>query len=154
MTAVLQRVAEAAVAVDGKTVGSCNGGLLILLGVAEGDAEEDALLLANKIAKLRIFSDEAGKMNLSISDVHGEALVISNFTLLANYKHGNRPDYLGAAKPEAANALYEHFVALLSKTVGRVEKGVFGADMKVSLVNDGPVTLVLHSEVLKKTGKA
>ena len=154
MTAVIQRVAEAAVAVDGKTVGSCNGGLLILLGVAEGDTEEDALLLANKIARLRIFSDEAGKMNLSVSDVGGEALVISNFTLLANYKHGNRPDYLGAAKPEAANALYEHFVSLLSKSVGRVEKGVFGADMKVSLLNDGPVTLVLQSEVLKKTGKA
>jgi D-tyrosyl-tRNA(Tyr) deacylase len=154
MTAVIQRVSEAAVAVDGKTVGSCGRGLLILLGVAEGDGEEDALLLANKIAKLRIFSDEAGKMNLSVSDVGGEALVISNFTLLANYKHGNRPDYLGAAKPETANALYEHFVSLLSKTVGRVEKGVFGADMKVSLLNDGPVTLVLQSEVLKKTGKA
>ena len=154
MTAVIQRVSEASVAVDGKTVGSCKRGLLILLGVAEGDTEEDALLLANKIAKLRIFSDEAGKMNLSVTDIGGEALVISNFTLLANYKHGNRPDYLGAAKPEAANALYEHFVSLLSGAVSRVEKGIFGADMKVSLVNDGPVTLVMHSEVLKKTGKA
>ena len=154
MKAVIQRVTSAAVHVDGEEIGSCGHGLLILLGVATGDTEEDLDRMLQKMVKLRIFEDENGKMNKSVQDIDGEMLVVSQFTLLANYKHGNRPDYLGAAKPEAANALYEHFVALLSKTVGRVEKGVFGADMKVSLVNDGPVTLVLHSEVLKKTGKA
>lgn len=154
MTAVIQRVSEAAVAVNGERVGECGRGLLILLGVAEGDTKEDAILLANKIARLRIFSDEAGKMNLSAEDVGGEALVVSNFTLLASYKHGNRPDYLGAAKPAQANALYEYFTDLLSERLSHVGRGIFGADMRVSLVNDGPVTLVLQSEVLKKTGRA
>lgn len=154
MTAVIQRVSGAAVEVDASTVGACDKGLLILLGVAEGDSEEDARLLANKISRLRIFSDEAGKMNLSVTDVGGGALVISNFTLLANCKHGNRPDFFGAGKPDSANALYELFVSELAKSVSKVEKGIFGADMKVSLVNDGPVTILLKSEDLKKTGKA
>jgi D-tyrosyl-tRNA(Tyr) deacylase len=154
MTAVIQRVSSASVEVDASTVGACDKGLLILLGVAEGDSEEDARLLANKISRLRIFSDEAGKMNLSVTDVGGGALVISNFTLLANCRHGNRPDFFGAGKPDAANALYELFASELAKNVSKVEKGIFGADMKVSLVNDGPVTILLKSEDLKKTGKA
>ena len=107
MTAVTQIVSEAAVAVDGKTVGSCGRGLLILLGVAEGDTETDAELLCRKIVNLRIFQDENGKMNRSITDIDGQMLVVSNFTLLASYKKGNRPDYMGAAAPDEANALYD-----------------------------------------------
>ena len=150
MRAVIQRVSSASVAVDGKTVGSCERGYLILLGVAEGDTETDAELLCKKIAALRIFRDENDKMNLSIRDIDGEALVISQFTLLANYRHGNRPDFLASAKPDEANRLYEYFTQLLSRELRRVEHGIFGADMKVSLTNDGPVTICMDSEVLKK----
>jgi D-tyrosyl-tRNA(Tyr) deacylase len=123
---------------------------LILLGVAEGDTETDAELLCKKIAALRIFRDENDKMNLSIRDIDGEALVISQFTLLANYRHGNRPDFLASAKPDEANRLYEYFTQLLSRELRRVEHGIFGADMKVSLTNDGPVTICMDSDVLKK----
>ena len=150
MKAVIQRVSSASVAVDGNVVGSCEKGYLILLGVAQGDTELDAELLCKKIAALRIFRDENEKMNLSIRDIDGEALVISQFTLLANYKHGNRPDFLESAKPDEANCLYEYFKALLSKELRRVESGIFGADMKVSLTNDGPVTICMDSNVLKK----
>lgn len=150
MKAVIQRVANASVEVDGAVVGKCERGYLILLGVAEGDTETDAELLCRKIAGLRIFRDENDKMNLSIKDIDGEALVISQFTLLANYRHGNRPDFLGSAKPEEANRLYEYFKALLQKEIRRVESGIFGADMKVSLLNDGPVTICMDSEILKK----
>ena len=150
MKAVIQRVAHASVVVDDKTVGSCERGYLILLGVAQGDTEIDAELLCKKIAALRIFRDENDKMNLSVRDIDGEALVISQFTLMANYRHGNRPDFLESAKPEDANRLYEYFVELLSRELRRVEKGIFGADMKVSLLNDGPVTICMDSEVLKK----
>ncbi len=150
MKAVIQRVSSASVVVDGKTVGACERGYLILLGVAEGDTELDADLLAKKIAALRIFRDENEKMNLSIKDIDGEALVISQFTLLANYRHGNRPDFLESAKPEVANRLYEYFKSLLAKELRRVESGIFGADMRVSLVNEGPVTICMDSEVLKK----
>lgn len=150
MKAVIQRVANASVVVDGETVGSCGRGYLILLGVANGDSETDAELLAKKIASLRIFRDENDKMNLSIKDIDGEILVISQFTLLANYRHGNRPDFLESAKPEEANRLYEYFKELISHEVRRVECGIFGADMKVSLTNDGPVTICMDSEVLKK----
>lgn len=149
MKAVIQRVAHASVVVDGETVGSCKQGYMILLGVAEGDTELDAELLCRKIVNLRIFSDEAGKMNRSIKDIDGEMLVISQFTLLANYRHGNRPDFLGSAKPDEANRLYEYFMSLAAKEVRRVETGVFGAHMEVSLLNDGPVTIVMDSEVLK-----
>lgn len=149
MKAVLQRVTEASVKVDGELVGSCNAGLLILLGVAQGDTDEDAKLLVNKIANLRIFCDDAGKMNLSVKDIDGEALVISQFTLLANYRKGNRPDYLASAPVDEANRLYELFTSLLSEQLRRVEHGIFGADMKVSLLNDGPVTIVMDSDVLK-----
>lgn len=150
MRAVIQRVSSASVAVDGEVVGSCARGYLILLGVAEGDTELDAELLCKKIVALRIFRDENDKMNLSIRDIDGEALVISQFTLLANYRHGNRPDFLESAKPDEANRLYEYFTELLSRELRRVEHGIFGADMKVSLTNDGPVTICMDSEVLKK----
>ena len=119
-------------------------------GYTQGDTETDAELLCKKIAALRIFRDENDKMNLSVRDIDGEALVISQFTLMANYRHGNRPDFLESAKPEEANRLYEYFVELLSRELRRVEKGIFGADMKVSLLNDGPVTICMDSEVLKK----
>ena len=150
MRAVIQRVSGASVAVDGEVVGSCERGYLILLGVAEGDTEQDAELLCKKIAALRIFRDENDKMNLSVRDIDGEALVISQFTLLANYRHGNRPDFWASAKPDEAKRLYEYFTELLSRELRRVERGIFGADMKVSLTNDGPVTICMDSEVLKK----
>lgn len=148
MIAVLQRVSSASVTVDGCVCGKINNGLLILLGVKEGDTERDATLLADKISKLRIFSDDNGKMNLSVKDVLGSTLVISNFTLMANYKKGNRPDYMNGAKPDEANRLYEYFCDYIS-TLVPTERGIFGADMKVELLNDGPVTIVMDSEVLK-----
>ena len=150
MKAVLQRVKNASVSVDGKVVGACNEGLMILLGVSNGDSEEDARLLATKICNLRIFTDENDKMNLSVKNIDGEALVISQFTLMANYKHGNRPDFLESAPPAEAERLYEYFVSLMASELRRVEKGVFGAHMEVSLLNNGPVTIVMDSEVLKK----
>ncbi len=153
MKAVLQRVKNAYVKVDGETVGECAEGLMILLGVANGDTEEDAELLATKICKLRIFKDENDKMNLSVKDIDGEALVISQFTLMANYKHGNRPDYLESAPPAEANRLYEYFSELMKRELKHVGNGIFGADMQVGLVNDGPVTIVMDSEVLKKKSK-
>ena len=150
MKAVIQRVAHASVSVDGVTVGACEKGLMILLGVAEGDTELDAELLCRKIVNLRIFCDDAGKMNLSLKDIDGELLVISQFTLLANYRHGNRPDFLASAKPDEANRLYEYFKSLAQKEVRHVGTGEFGAHMKVELLNDGPVTIVMDSDVLKK----
>ncbi len=147
MKAVIQRVSSACVRVDNQTVGSCGIGLLILLGVEKGDTEKDAQLLADKIGKLRIFSDENDKLNLSVTDVSGSALVVSNFTLCANYKKGNRPDYLNSEAPDRANELYMFFSEKLSEYV-KVENGVFGADMKIELVNDGPITIVMESSVL------
>ncbi|MBQ8441304.1 MAG: D-tyrosyl-tRNA(Tyr) deacylase [Clostridia bacterium] len=149
MKAVIQRVKHASVEVDGKLVGSCNEGFLVLLGVAEGDTEKEAEMLCRKIVNLRIFEDDAGKMNRSLLDIDGEMLVVSQFTLLANYRHGNRPDFLASAKPDEANRLYEYFKTLVQKEIRRVESGIFGADMKVDLLNDGPVTIVMDSEVLK-----
>lgn len=149
MIAVLQRVRAASVVADGEPAGRIDHGLFILLGVLEGDTERDALLLAEKIAKLRIFTDENDKMNLSVTDIGGEALVVSNFTLAANYAKGNRPDYLRAAHPTVAEPLYERFAALLAERVGRVECGVFGADMQITMTADGPVTIVMDSLVLK-----
>ena len=150
MKAVLQRVKSAGVKVDGETVGSCGEGLMILLGVAVGDTEEDARLLATKICNLRIFTDENDKMNLSVKNIDGEALVISQFTLMANYKHGNRPDFLESAPPAEANRLYEYFASLMEAELRHVGRGIFGAHMEVSLINNGPVTIVMDSEVLKK----
>ncbi len=149
MKAVLQRVQRASVRVDGEIVGECGKGLMILLGVADGDTKTDAELLATKISNLRIFNDENDKMNLSIKSIDGEALVISQFTLMANYRNGNRPDFLMSAAPTLANELYEYFVKCLSESVRQVETGVFGAHMSVELINDGPVTIVMDSEVLK-----
>ncbi len=150
MKAVIQRVSNASVTVDGELVGACERGYMILLGVAEGDCEADAELLCRKIVNLRIFPDENGKMNLSVKDINGEALVISQFTLLADYRHGNRPDFLQSAKPDEANRLYEYFKALLASELKHVGAGIFGAHMQVSLTNSGPVTIVMDSEVLKK----
>ena len=150
MRAVLQRVESASVTIDGAVKGKCGQGLLILLGVAKGDTEPDAAVLAEKISKLRIFSDENDKMNLSVTDINGSALVISNFTLCADYRKGNRPDYFQNAEPDTANELYEYFVTLLHDRIASVECGEFGADMKVSLVNDGPVTIIMDSGVLMK----
>ena len=153
MQAVIQRVSSSSVIAEGVLSGKIGQGLMILLGVAKGDEQKDAELLAAKIAKLRIFSDENDKMNLSVLDVGGEALVVSNFTLCANYAHGNRPDYINAEVPERANALYEYFVSLLRKDVKNVATGVFGADMSISIEADGPITIVMESEVLRRKGK-
>ena len=150
MKAVLQRVSRASVSVEGTITGECGRGLMILLGVAQGDTEEDARLLATKICNLRIFTDENDKMNLSVKNIDGEALVISQFTLMANYKHGNRPDYLESAPPAEANRLYEFFADLMAAELRHVGRGVFGAHMEVSLLNNGPVTICMDSEVLKK----
>lgn len=149
MIAVIQRVKGASVGIDGVINGECREGLMILLGVAADDTRVDAELLATKIGKLRIFCDENGKMNLSVKDIDGEALIVSQFTLLANYKKGNRPDYLGAAQPSVAIPLYEYFVELMRNEVKHVGTGQFGADMQVNILNDGPVTIVMDSNQLK-----
>ena len=150
MKAVIQRVQSANVKIEGQTVGSIGQGLLILLGVANGDSENEVGILAEKILKLRIFSDENGKMNRSVLDIGGEILVVSQFTLLANCRHGNRPDFLESAPPQLANRLYELFKERIHQSVEKTECGVFGADMQVTLVNDGPVTILLDTETLKK----
>ena len=150
MICVIQRVNSATVYADGELSGSIGKGLYLLLGVKVGDDERDATLLAEKISKLRIFSDENGKMNLSIKDVFGRALVVSNFTLHANYAHGNRPDYLNSAPPAIANQLYEFFISELEARVGKCERGVFGADMRTEMSTDGPVTIIMNSAVLRK----
>ena len=153
MTAVIQRVKNASVVSDGVPTGAIDEGLMLLLGVKKGDAENDALLLAEKISKLRIFSDENGKMNKSVKDVCGGALIVSNFTLCANYAHGNRPDYMNAESPARADELYEYFVSLMRERVEKVGTGVFGADMQITMTADGPVTIVMDSEILKNKGK-
>ena len=150
MKLVIQRVKEAAVSVEGAVVGRCGHGLMMLLGVAEGDTRTDVELLARKAINLRIFCDSDDKMNLSVKDIDGEALVVSNFTLLANYKKGNRPDYMGAAKPSEAEELYEYFVSLVRAELKLVGTGVFGAHMDIDISADGPVTIVMDSEVLSK----
>ena len=153
MKAVLQRVYNATVYADGVLSGSIGHGLYVLLGVEKEDTEEDAVLLLEKISKLRIFSDENDKMNLSLLNVDGEMLVVSNFTLNANYAHGNRPDYFASASPDVANKLYQYFVDMAKERIRKVESGVFGADMRTDMSTDGPVTIVMSSEVLKKKGK-
>lgn len=150
MIAVIQRIEKATVYADGALSGTCGHGLYILLGVGVTDTERDAELLSAKIKKLRIFSDERGKMNLSVMDVSGEIMVVSNFTLYANYAHGNRPDYLSSARPEQAIPLYEYFIKLMKEDIPSVSTGKFGADMKTELVTDGPVTIVMDSAVLTK----
>ena len=154
MVAVIQRVLRASVSVDGKITGECGKGFAVLLGVASGDDENDADLLAAKISKLRVFNDENGKMNLSVNDIHGDVVVVSQFTLLANYEHGNRPDFFGAAAPSEAERLYEYFKDKLNSLIdGNVGSGVFGAEMVYEIVNDGPVTIVMNSEKLRKNKK-
>lgn len=151
MKAVLQRVKHASVTVEGRTVSEIGQGLLVLLGVAEGDTERDADALAAKIANLRIFSDADDKMNLSLLTVGGEMLVVSQFTLCADCRKGRRPDFFSAAKPDEANRLYLYFCERIKKEgVGTILTGEFGADMQVSLLNDGPVTIIIDSGELKK----
>ncbi len=150
MKIVLQRVTEAKVEVDGEIKGQIGKGYLLLVGVVADDTAEIADKMIEKISRLRIFQDSEGKTNLSISEVDGEVLIISQFTLCADCRKGNRPSFTGAGNPAMAEELYEHMVEKSKELFKRVQKGVFGADMKVSLVNDGPFTLVLDSnEILK-----
>ena len=151
MKAVIQRVSEASVRVDGELTGAIGKGFLVLLGVMDGDTEEDADILAAKTAKLRVFTDENDKMNLSLTDVDGEVLCVSQFTLCADVKKGNRPSFTPSAPPSEADRLYEYFMRRLkAEGVKNVEHGIFGADMKVSLLNDGPVTILFDSAIWKK----
>ena len=145
MRAVVQRVSRASVRVDGAVAGAVERGLLVLLGVAAGDGEAQARWMADKVAQLRIFDDPAGKMNLSVEDVRGGVLVVSQFTLLGDARKGNRPSFVAAAPPEAASALYQQVCALLGQRGLPVAQGVFRAHMEVELVNDGPVTILLDT---------
>lgn len=144
MKTLIQRVTNANVEVDNKIIGEIKQGLVVLLGISNEDTEETVKQIVNKIANLRIFSDDNGKMNLSIKDIKGEFLVISQFTLYADCTKGNRPSFSGAGKPEYANKLYEQFIKEAEELGIHTEHGIFGADMKVSLTNDGPVTILLE----------
>lgn len=144
MKIVIQRVKNAQVEVEGEIVGKIKKGFLVLLGVTHNDTKEQADYLVKKLCKLRVFTDENGKMNLSLKDVDGELLIVSQFTLYADCTGGNRPSFIEAAKPEQANELYEYFCSECEKSDVKVKKGIFGADMKVSLVNDGPVTVIME----------
>ena len=146
MRVVVQRVKHASVTINGTVNGKINNGFLVLLGVQSTDSEQDVDYLVKKVTNLRIFSDENDKMNLSLKDVNGELLVVSQFTLYANCKEGNRPSFVEAAKPDIAVPLYEYFVSECKKIIPVVETGIFGADMKVDLLNDGPVTIIMDSK--------
>jgi D-tyrosyl-tRNA(Tyr) deacylase len=147
MKTVIQRVSSASVTIDSKIVAEIQNGLLVLVGIEDADNQEDTNWLCQKIANLRIFGDENDVMNLSVKDIDGEIIVVSQFTLQASTKKGNRPSYIKAAKPEVAIPLYEVFVQQLEKELGKkVQTGVFGADMKVALLNDGPVTIIIDSK--------
>lgn len=147
MKAVIQRVSSASVTIDSKIVADIQKGLLVLVGIEDADNQEDIDWLGQKIANLRIFGDENEVMNLSVKDIDGEIIVVSQFTLQALTKKGNRPSYIKAAKPDVAIPLYENFVQYLEKELGKkVQTGIFGADMKVALVNDGPVTILIDSK--------
>ncbi|MGI6229987.1 MAG: D-aminoacyl-tRNA deacylase [Tractidigestivibacter sp.] len=150
MRALLQRVERASVEVGGQVVGACGHGFLVLLGVGPHDTRQVCERLWNKVLRLRIFGDQNGKTNLSLEDVGESVLVVSQFTLYADARHGNRPSFTGAAAPDLANELYEHFCELAEKDLGhaRVGRGIFGADMRVSLVNDGPFTMLLDTDEL------
>ncbi len=153
MKAVIQRVESASVSVEGKIAGACEKGFMLLFGAAKGDTEADAELLARKTANLRVFCDENGKMNKSVLDIGGGILAISQFTLCADVRKGNRPSFTDALEPQKAEELYDFFCKRLkAEGVNRVEKGIFGADMKVSLVNDGPVTIIFDTEIWRKNG--
>ena len=146
MKLVVQRVKKAEVKVDGNIVGKIDKGFLVLIGIKVGDTKEQADYLVKKLCNLRVFSDENDKMNLSLKDVNGELLIVSQFTLYANCKEGNRPSFVEAAKPDIAIPLYEYFVSECKKIIPVVETGIFGADMKVDLLNDGPVTIIMDSK--------
>ena len=150
MIAVVQRVTRAQVKVDEQVVGQCGHGFMVLLGVAAEDDMAEARALCQKLVKLRIFTDENDKMNLSIRDVGGSMLIVSQFTLLADTSHGNRPSFIGAGNPAHANELYEAFVGLVREEGIPVETGIFGADMEVTIINDGPVTIIMNSADYKK----
>lgn len=151
MRLVIQRVSHASVTVDGEITGKIGRGFLVLLGAGSDDTEEIAEKMADKMLRLRIFADENDKTNLSVTDVKGELLIVSQFTLYADCRKGNRPSFIKAGDPVKANALYEHFKEYCKKTIPVVESGIFGADMKVELCNDGPFTIVLDSdEIIKK----
>ena len=154
MIAVIQRVLKTSLVADGELYSEIRHGFLVLLGVLSGDDETDAKLLADKIVKLRVFSDENGKMNRSLADVGGEVMVVSNFTLAANYRHGNRPDFLRAAPPAEADRLYCRFVQLVIDAGVPTKTGVFGADMQIQTTADGPITIVMDSAVLRKEPKS
>jgi D-tyrosyl-tRNA(Tyr) deacylase len=148
MRAVVQRVSESSVVIDGKPKASIGKGLLVLLAVEDVDTDEDIEWLAGKIARLRIFSDEQGLMNLSVQDIGGDILVVSQFTLFASTKKGNRPSFIRASKPEFSIPMYENFLKKLESELGKpVHSGEFGADMKVRLINDGPVTIIIDSKI-------
>ena len=146
MRVVVQRVKHASVTINGTIKGKINNGFLVLLGIQSTDGEQDVDYLVKKVTNLRIFSDENDKMNLSLKDVNGELLIVSQFTLYANCKEGNRPSFVEAAKPDVAISLYEYFVSECRKIIPVVETGIFGADMKVDLLNDGPVTIIMDSK--------
>ncbi len=150
MKLVIQRVQEAYVSVDQEVVGKIGHGFMVLLGVSQTDTEEIADKMFQKLLKLRIFEDENGKTNLDIKSVNGELLIISQFTLYADCRHGNRPSFIGAGTPDQANALYEYFLSQCRKEIPVVEQGIFGAHMMVSLINDGPFTIVLDSDEIIK----
>lgn len=146
MRAVVQRVKHASVTINGTVNGKINNGFLVLLGIQSTDSEQDVDYLVKKVTNLRIFSDENDKMNLSLKDVNGGLLIVSQFTLYANCKEGNRPSFVEAAKPDIAIPLYEYFVSECKKIIPVVETGIFGTDMKVDLLNDGPVTIIMDSK--------
>ena len=147
MRVVIQRVSQAAVQIEDKIVGQINAGLLLLAGIVASDTEEDITWISKKVVQMRIFSNEAGKMNRSVQDINGGILLISQFTLFASTKKGNRPSFLEAAPPELATPLYEQLITQLEQNLGKkIQTGVFGADMQVALLNDGPVTIILDSK--------
>ena len=148
MKAVLQRVAEASVRVDGELVSKITNGLLIFLGIGNDDTNEDIIWLSKKIANLRIFNDDNGVMNKSLIDIDGNAIIVSQFTLMASTKKGNRPSYINAAKPKIAIPLYESFIKQIESDLSKkVGVGIFGADMKIDLLNDGPVTIIIDTKI-------
>lgn len=150
MRFVIQRVKESSVEVEDKVVGKIKNGFLVLIGIEHEDSEEIADMMVSKLLKLRVFNDQNGKMNLSINDVNGELLLVSQFTLYANCKRGNRPDFLRSAEPQYANRMYGYIVQRCVDEGMHVQTGIFGADMKVELINDGPVTIILDSDELQK----
>ena len=154
MKAVFQRVTEASVTVEGTQIANIGNGVLLLVGVCEGDTQQEAQVLAKKVAELRVFCDENDKMNLSVLDIGGSVLAVSQFTLCASTARGRRPDFFGAAKPDVAKPLFDDFVGYLRDMgVTDVQTGEFGADMKVRLLNDGPVTILLDTDTWKRSGK-